>query len=252
MPFLDGVPCSIHGVCFPDGVAALRPVEMVTLPPRGADSRDPVRVWRHVDALGSTGCRPCEPCRDVRGELRRGWATRSASRRVLRRLATHRRRIPAHRAQPALLRRPERDRQGLARLPVAADARCAGQWLRHGADRRPVRGDARRVGRRASLGRRRLFLRSLHPAETDQRAIILSGDDVRLHAGVDEQPHGELMLAVGGVPHWLPEPHADRVLPGRSIAPMVASAFALADQTWGTAIGPLEPARDIRPVRLTT
>ena len=31
MPFLDGVPCSIHGVVFPDGVAALRPVEMLTL-----------------------------------------------------------------------------------------------------------------------------------------------------------------------------------------------------------------------------
>jgi hypothetical protein len=26
MPFLEGVPCSIHGVVFPDGVAALRPV----------------------------------------------------------------------------------------------------------------------------------------------------------------------------------------------------------------------------------
>ena len=31
MPFLDGVPCSIHGIVLPDGVAALRPVEMVTL-----------------------------------------------------------------------------------------------------------------------------------------------------------------------------------------------------------------------------
>ena len=31
MPFLDGVPCSIHGMVFPDHVAASRPVEMVTL-----------------------------------------------------------------------------------------------------------------------------------------------------------------------------------------------------------------------------
>ncbi|MEM9513836.1 MAG: hypothetical protein AAGA42_03175 [Actinomycetota bacterium] len=29
MPFLDGVPCSIHGFVLPDGVAVLRPVEMV-------------------------------------------------------------------------------------------------------------------------------------------------------------------------------------------------------------------------------
>jgi hypothetical protein len=31
MPFLEGVPCSIHGIVLPDGVAVLRPVEMVTL-----------------------------------------------------------------------------------------------------------------------------------------------------------------------------------------------------------------------------
>jgi hypothetical protein len=31
MPFLDGVPCSIHGIVFPDHIAAVRPVEMVTL-----------------------------------------------------------------------------------------------------------------------------------------------------------------------------------------------------------------------------
>ena len=31
MPFVDGVPCSIHGIVFDDGVVVLRPVEMVTL-----------------------------------------------------------------------------------------------------------------------------------------------------------------------------------------------------------------------------
>lgn len=31
MPFLEGIPCSIHGIVFPDYVVALRPVEMVTL-----------------------------------------------------------------------------------------------------------------------------------------------------------------------------------------------------------------------------
>jgi len=30
-PFLDGVPCSIHGVVLPDGVAVLRPVELLVL-----------------------------------------------------------------------------------------------------------------------------------------------------------------------------------------------------------------------------
>ena len=31
MPFLEGIPCSIHGILLPDGIAVLRPVEMVTL-----------------------------------------------------------------------------------------------------------------------------------------------------------------------------------------------------------------------------
>ncbi len=31
MPFVDGIPCSIHGIVLPDGVVALRPVEMLTL-----------------------------------------------------------------------------------------------------------------------------------------------------------------------------------------------------------------------------
>jgi hypothetical protein len=31
MPFLEGIPCSIHGIVLPDGTAVLRPVEMVTL-----------------------------------------------------------------------------------------------------------------------------------------------------------------------------------------------------------------------------
>jgi hypothetical protein len=36
-PFLDGVPCSIHGVVLPDGTAAFRPVELAIL--RGEDRR---------------------------------------------------------------------------------------------------------------------------------------------------------------------------------------------------------------------
>jgi hypothetical protein len=36
MPFLDGVPCSIHGFVLPDGTAALRPVEIVVLRKVGA------------------------------------------------------------------------------------------------------------------------------------------------------------------------------------------------------------------------
>jgi hypothetical protein len=34
MPFLEGIPCSVHGIVFADYVAALRPLEMITLQPQ--------------------------------------------------------------------------------------------------------------------------------------------------------------------------------------------------------------------------
>ncbi len=39
MPFLEGVPCSVHGIVFDDHVAVLRPVEMVVLRRSGASAR---------------------------------------------------------------------------------------------------------------------------------------------------------------------------------------------------------------------
>jgi hypothetical protein len=47
MPFLDGVPCSIHGLVLPGGTAALRPVEIAML-------RDPHRRRFGYGGLGAT------------------------------------------------------------------------------------------------------------------------------------------------------------------------------------------------------
>ncbi len=77
MPFLDGIPCSVHGIVFDDHVAALRPCEMVVLrrpgsselryagpatswEPRPEDREDmraiARRVGRHLDrAVGYRG-----------------------------------------------------------------------------------------------------------------------------------------------------------------------------------------------------
>ncbi len=47
MPFLDGIPCSIHGFVASDGVAAFRPVEMLILRTRDHSFRyaGPATVW---------------------------------------------------------------------------------------------------------------------------------------------------------------------------------------------------------------
>ena len=57
MPLIEGIPCSIHGIVLPDGVVALRPVEMVTL--------------RHGNTFRYCGCASFwDPTDDVREEMR--------------------------------------------------------------------------------------------------------------------------------------------------------------------------------------
>ncbi|HCB05969.1 MAG TPA: hypothetical protein DEQ43_17275 [Nocardioides bacterium] len=64
MPFLDGVPCSIHGFVLPDGTAALRPVEIVVL-------RDPVTRTLRYCGLGTTWDPPPADREAMREAVRR-------------------------------------------------------------------------------------------------------------------------------------------------------------------------------------
>ncbi|QIG42571.1 hypothetical protein G5V58_07070 [Nocardioides anomalus] len=63
-PFLDGVPCSIHGFVLPDGTAALRPVEIAVL-------RDPgTRTFRYC-GLGTTWDPPDADRAEMRAAVHR-------------------------------------------------------------------------------------------------------------------------------------------------------------------------------------
>jgi hypothetical protein len=64
MPFLDGVPCSIHGFVLPDGTAALRPVEIAML--RNAAERTFV-----YGGLGTSWDPPPADRDEMRGIVRR-------------------------------------------------------------------------------------------------------------------------------------------------------------------------------------
>ncbi len=61
--FLEGVPCSIHGVCLPDGVAVLRPVELATL-------RDPDRGRFVYAGMGTTWDPAASDTEEMRGLAR--------------------------------------------------------------------------------------------------------------------------------------------------------------------------------------
>ena len=62
LPFLEGVPCSIHGFVLPDGTAALRPVEIAMLRDRG---RAPLRLQRPRHVLGPAARPTARRCATV-------------------------------------------------------------------------------------------------------------------------------------------------------------------------------------------
>ena len=246
MPFLDGVPCSIHGVVFPDGVAALRPVEMVTLRRRGDDAETQF-VYGGMSTHWDPPAADREAMRDVarRVAMRLGEQVGYRGGFSVDGVLTTDGFLPTE-LNPRFSGGLGAIAKGLPDFPLqlVLDALVSGYDT--GLTAAQFEGMLVESADVQRWGGGGYSLPSLQPTETDERAIILSGDDVRL-ARAEEEPHGALMLGPSAVGAYLRfEPHADRVLPGRSIAPMVASAFALADETWGTAIGPLEPARDIR------
>jgi hypothetical protein len=64
LPFLEGVPCSIHGMVLPDGTAAFRPVEIGVV-------RDPVRRRFLLGGLSTTWDAPPDDREEMRGVARR-------------------------------------------------------------------------------------------------------------------------------------------------------------------------------------
>ena len=157
MPFLDGVPCSIHGFVLPDGTAVFRPVEIVTL-------RDAARRQFVYGGLGTYWDPPAADREEMREAARRvGDHLRRARlpRRVRHRRGAHRGRLPAHRAQHPDVRRRDRGQRGRPAVLHPPPGRARG-GRRHRPHRRRRRvagaGDGRRAGRqggRVRRGRRR-------------------------------------------------------------------------------------------------
>ena len=245
MPFLDGIPTSIHGLVFPDGVAVFRPVEMIIL-------RRP----------------PHAPSGFVVGGLSTWWdpptADRAEMRECARRIGLYLRDSVDYRGGFSLDGILTRDGfrptevnprfsaglvtlvRGLPELPLIA-IQCA---LISGADPGATAAeleelvvpaaDERRYGAASTL------TSAVHPQVTDERRVVLEGRCYRL-AGPDEPDHGTLSLgpsAVGGMVRLDPDPA--RLRHGTSLAPHAVAAFALADELWGTQIGPTMAAPSVR------
>ncbi|MDQ6884689.1 MAG: hypothetical protein M3077_10720 [Candidatus Dormibacteraeota bacterium] len=241
MPFLEGIPCSIHGIVFAHHVAAVRPVELVTLRP--------------VDAMGflyagaATYWDPPDADRDYMRETARrvGEAFRSVvgpGTFTIDGVMTSEGFLPTE-LNPRFGAGLNVMARALKELPIGllTQALQEGEKL----DYRPA--DLERLlvdGADSHRGGGGWTVIKQAHAGTEEHPITWDDGAYRLPRP-GEAPSGSLMIgpsSVGGFLRFSPDPA--QVPAGPSIAPRVAAAFALADREFGTGLGRLSAARDVR------
>ncbi len=242
MPFLEGVPCSIHGLITSEGMAVFRPVELVTLRRSGTP--------RFAYAGACTFWDPTPEDRDHMREAARAVGATLARRVGFRGAFTLDGVMTEEGFRPTELN-PRLGAgffllgRGLPRLPLSllAIAAQAGERL----DFRPAELEALVVeaadATRAGGGWIPVpqvipdTLERIATSEGEGYRTARDGDAVaaRLMAGPSD---------LGGFVRFSPEPgHAAL---GRSIAPQVVQGFAWAERELGVSIGPLEACRAVR------
>jgi hypothetical protein len=249
MPFLEGIPCSIHGVVFPRGVATFRPVEMVTLRrPGGSPGGSRLRY-----AGAATFWDPPPADREVMRDLARRVGAGLRERVGYRGGFTVDGVLAAEGFLPtelnprfgAGLLTMTRDLPG---LPVSLLDRVLveGEPLAYGAGDLEAQvlaaADASPAG-----GAWTVTDRGPEPGEaTRELPVAFAGGACRPAAG-RRAADGVLSFGpsgVGGFVRLALDP--GRVPAGPSVAPLAVAAFALADERFGTGIGPLAPALAVR------
>ncbi|MGI9647208.1 MAG: hypothetical protein ACR2OI_01680 [Acidimicrobiia bacterium] len=241
MPYLEGIPCSIHGLVFPDHVLTVRPVEMMVLYDRER------RRFRYGSVSGFWDPRPddAEYMRDV-----------------ARRLGAHLRESIGYRG--ALTIDGVMTRDGFR--PTELNPRPgAGLFIVARAAPPPIAVHRMLVAGLAMEWHPEELERHWRSSTTESRtarglttvSLTVTGTEslsVRYQAGEwqvvddEDEAHGTLErgpAASGGVVRILFEDAA--VDAGDPAAPAVAAAFRLADELWNTGLGRLEAATDVRP-----
>jgi hypothetical protein len=242
VPFIEGVPCSIHGLVLPGGVAALRPVEMVTL--RAADSN------RLVFAGAATFWDPPDGDRESMRRVAR--VVGAALRDRVGYLGAFT--VDGVLSEDGFLPTELNTRYG-AGLMVMADAReDVPLWLLNLA---VVEGEALDVSwddleadvledaDRTRSGAAWTVTRSAPPTSR-QRPVAFGAGGCRF-TRPGEPAAGTLWFGpsnVGGFVRLALDPASIPV--GPTVAPLAVDAFALADERLATSIGPMWPARPVR------
>jgi len=238
MPFLDGVPCSIHGFVLPDGTAALRPVEIVVL-------RDPAARSLAYSGLGTTWDPPA--------------ADREAMRGAVHRVGAHLQQAHGYRGafgidgvltaegfRPTELNTrmsagatavSEFDRRFFAFLQAALVAGVDTGLTAPDVEALVPEMDAHRTGKVVT------FVEGTPLDHEDSYPVAWDGTSFTRAEGETGN-----LLSVGGTPSGLfakVDP-CTAVVPGRRIAPVNAALLAYVDREYGSRFGPLQPAPDVR------
>jgi hypothetical protein len=238
MPFLDGIPCSIHGAVFADVTIAFRPCEMIVLRRVG-------RSDLFYAGMASTWDPPPAQRDDLRG--------------LARRVGDHVRRTVGYRGVFTVdgvmtrdgFRPTELNPRFGAAAGILASAANIPLYLLHLAvvDRPDVDWRPERLERLivdAADGSRAVRSFSTVPRPLPDQVVALRWDDGRMvDAG---ERSADVMLTTGASPVGggiRIAPDVARHPEGRSIAGVIAATLAYADRRWDLGIGPLEPAPDV-------
>lgn len=248
MPFLEGIPCSIHGVLFGDHVLTLRPVEMV--------------VFRQPGSTRLVYC-GCATSWDPPA------ADRKAMRATARLVGRHLRESVGYRGgftvdgvltTGGFLPTELNARAGVGfQLFVQAAPELPLNWIMHAVregeeiDFQPVSLE-RAILSRADV-RRRTFTHAVLEARRmrgpveGQDPLFLRVEDGPVCVPVEDEAAADVTArlgpsSVGAFVSVLPRESALPV--GRSAAPLVAAVLAAAEQRYGFDLGPLIPATDVR------
>ena len=242
MPFLEGIPASIHGIVFPDSVAVFRPVEMVVLRPTAGDR------------LHYAGCATAlDPRPDDRTAMR-DLAYRVGA--ALREAVNYRGPfgidgilaeegyLPTElnaRAGGAM-GRPLAQSAGLPLTPLCL-AVTEGEQLDYRPDLLEQAVVESADADRTCAG---WSVTPLGIEENRMLDVVRDGDEYR-ESRPGEEPHGALQAGpgpVGGFVRFVL--HPERIERGRSAAPEVVRAFRFADRALGTDFAEFDVASDVR------
>ncbi len=241
MPYLEGIPCSIHGMVFPEEVIAFRPVEMIVFRRPGRGQFLYAGFATFWDPSDEDRQEMRAMARRVGEALRREVGYRGAF--TVDGIITARGFLPTE-LNPrsggafAWLTRGEPEFP-LSLLDKAVRHGCPVDFEPRDLEERVIAiADAHRTG-----GGWTVVDIPFEETVTHQLLRTEGGFELTAEGCPEEDTHGVLLLgpsAMGGFVRYLPHRHATAM--GPSLAPEVAEAFAFVDRSFGTEFGELVPA----------